>query len=99
MCKICIFAGTTEARRLVELLSTQPVSVTACVATEYGETLLPEGGNVTVRSGRILVDGIIQMLSDTKSPRALRAPARRQGQNICAFCARSLTRYLTLLAC
>ena len=46
MCKICIFAGTTEARRLVELLSTQPVSVTACVATEYGETLLPEGGNV-----------------------------------------------------
>ena len=48
MCKICIFAGTTEARRLVELLSTQPVSVTACVATEYGETLLPEGGNVTV---------------------------------------------------
>ena len=66
MCKICIFAGTTEARRLVELLSTQPVSVTACVATEYGETLLPEGGNVTVRSGRIPVDGIIQMLSDTK---------------------------------
>lgn len=113
MCKICIFAGTTEARRLVELLSTQPVSVTACVATEYGETLLPEGGNVTVRSGRIPVDGIIQMLSDTKfdlvidathptrhrSPRALRAPARRQGQNICASCARSLTRYLTLLAC
>lgn len=41
MCKICIFAGTTEARQLVELLSTQPVSVTACVATEYGETLLP----------------------------------------------------------
>lgn len=41
MCKICIFAGTTEARRLVELLSIQPVSVTACVATEYGETLLP----------------------------------------------------------
>ena len=66
MCKICIFAGTTEARRLVELLSTQPVAVTACVATEYGETLLPEGGNVTVRSGRIPVDGIIQMLSDTK---------------------------------
>lgn len=44
MCKICIFAGTTEARRLVELLSTQPVSVTACVATEYGETLLPRRG-------------------------------------------------------
>ena len=53
MCKICIFAGTTEARRLVELLSTQPVSVTACVATEYGETLLPEGGNVTALARRV----------------------------------------------
>ena len=42
MCKICIFAGTTEARRLVELLSTQPVSVTACVATEYGEIVMRE---------------------------------------------------------
>ena len=39
MCKICIFAGTTEARRFVELLSTQPVTVTACVATEYSETI------------------------------------------------------------
>ena len=97
MCKICIFAGTTEARRFVELLSTQPVSVTACVATEYGETLLPKGGNVTVRSGRIPVDGIIQMLSDTKFDLVI--DARRQGENICAFCARSLTRYLTLLAC
>ena len=42
MCKICIFAGTTEARRFVELLSTQPVSVTACVATEYGEIVMRE---------------------------------------------------------
>ena len=51
MYKICIFAGTTEARRLVELLSSQRhVAVTACVATEYGETLLPDADNVTVRS-------------------------------------------------
>ena len=63
MYRICIFAGTTEARRLVELLSSQRhVAVMACVATEYGETLLPDADNVTVRSGRIPVDGIIQML-------------------------------------
>ena len=67
MYKICIFAGTTEARRLVELLSSQRhVAVTACVATEYGETLLPDADNVTVRSGRIPASEIIQLFSDTK---------------------------------
>ena len=40
MYKLCVFAGTTEGRALVELLEGQPVAVTACVATEYGETLL-----------------------------------------------------------
>ena len=39
MKKICVFAGTTEGRKLVEFLSGQPVEVMACVATEYGETL------------------------------------------------------------
>ena len=100
MCKICIFAGTTEARRLVELLSTQPVSVTACVATEYGETLLPEGGNVTVRSGRIPVDGIIQMLSDTKFDLVIDAThpyAVSITESVARACAETGTEYLRLL--
>ena len=100
MCKICIFAGTTEARRLVELLSTQPVSVTACVATEYGETLLPEGGNVTVRSGRIPVDGIIQMLSDTKYDLVIDAThpyAASITESVARACAETGTEYLRLL--
>ena len=100
MCKICIFAGTTEARRLVGLLSTQPVSVTACVATEYGETLLPEGGNVTVRSGRIPVDGIIQMLSDTKFDLVIDAThpyAASITESAARACAETGTEYLRLL--
>lgn len=100
MCKICIFAGTTEARQLVELLSTQPVSVTACVATEYGETLLPEGGNVTVRSGRIPVDGIIQMLSDTKFDLVIDAThpyAASITESVAHACAETGTEYLRLL--
>ena len=54
MYKLCVFGGTTEGRELVEFLNTQPCRVTACVATEYGQTLLPEGENLTVsaRSGR-----------------------------------------------
>ena len=42
MYKLCVFAGTTEGRELIRFLAAQEVEVTACVATEYGETLLPE---------------------------------------------------------
>lgn len=62
MCNICVFAGTTEGRELVEFLAGQPVQATVCVATEYGETLLPEAENITVLAGRIPVEDIIRML-------------------------------------
>ena len=39
---VIIFAGTIEGRTLSEYLSGQKVRVTACVATQYGETLLEE---------------------------------------------------------
>ena len=66
MCNICVFAGTTEGRELVEFLAGQPVQATVCVATEYGETLLPEAKNVTVLAGRIPVADIIRMLQETR---------------------------------
>ena len=53
MSKLCVFAGTTEGRALVEFLAGQPVAVTACVATEYGETLLPAADNLTVSAKRM----------------------------------------------
>ena len=34
--KIVIFSGTTEGRELSKLLAEAGVSVTVCVATEYG---------------------------------------------------------------
>ena len=66
MCNICVFAGTTEGRELAEFLAGQPVQATVCVATEYGETLLPEAENVTVLAGRIPVADIIRMLQETR---------------------------------
>lgn len=50
---LCIFAGTTEGRALAQLLEGQPMQVTACVATEYGETLLGPAEGRTVRAGRL----------------------------------------------
>ena len=101
MYKICIFAGTTEARRLVELLSSQRyVAVTACVATEYGETLLPDADNVTVRSGRIPASEIIQLLSDTKYDLVIDAThpyAVSITESVARACAEMGTEYLRLL--
>ena len=50
--KICIFAGTTEGRKLAALLK-DAVEVTACVATEYGEVMLDGIQGITVHSGRM----------------------------------------------
>ena len=50
--KICLFAGTTEGRRLAELLHGE-YDLTVCVATEYGEILLDGIPDITVRPGRM----------------------------------------------
>lgn len=42
MKKIVIFAGTTEGRRLSEILADAGISHTVCVATEYGEIVMRE---------------------------------------------------------
>lgn len=50
---VVIFAGTVEGRTLSEYLSGRGVQVTACVATEYGGTLLAKGGFLSVHTGRM----------------------------------------------
>lgn len=51
--KVLVFAGTTEGRRLAEFLAGYNVCAHVCVATEYGESLLPEGGSITVSHDRM----------------------------------------------
>lgn len=53
MSEICIFAGTTEGRKLAERLSGRGLKMTVCVATEYGEILLGEHPDVEIRAGRM----------------------------------------------
>ena len=62
MYNICVFAGTTEGRELVEFLTGQPVQVTACVATEYGETLLWWGfSRERMTAGRLALVGLVYL--------------------------------------
>ena len=64
MYKICVFGGTTEGRELVEFLNAQLCEVTACVATEYGQALLPEAERLTVSARRLPADEIKALLTD-----------------------------------
>ena len=100
MCNICVFAGTTEGRELVEFLAGQPVLATVCVATEYGETLLPEAENITILAGRIPVEDIIRMLQRTRFDLVIDAThpyATSITESICTACRETQTEYLRLL--
>ena len=66
MSKICIFGGTTEGRKLAEFLSGQPCDVMVCVATDYGQTLLPEGEHVSVSAKRLPVGEIVSLLTEKR---------------------------------
>lgn len=100
MDKICVFAGTTEGRKLVEFLSGQPVSVTACVATEYGETLLTPAPNVTISAGRLTEEQMVSLFDAEKFDLVVDAThpyARVATENIAAACGVTGTEYLRLL--
>ena len=100
MYKICVFAGTTEGRELVEFLGSQPVHVTACVATEYGETLLPAADNLIVSAKRLPVAEITQMLSSAAFDLVIDAThpyAASITESISSACQATGTEYLRLL--
>ncbi|MBQ6053478.1 MAG: precorrin-6A reductase [Clostridia bacterium] len=50
--KICVFAGTTEGRRITEILC-GAADLTVCVATEYGEIMLDGIKGINVHTGRM----------------------------------------------
>ena len=100
MYKLCVFAGTTEGRELVEFLSGQPVSVTACVATEYGETLLPSAENLTVSARRLTEEEMESLFALERFDLVVDAThpyASAVTENIAAACAATGTEYLRLL--
>ena len=98
MATFLVFAGTSEGRRLVELLSGCGAEVCASVATEYGKTLLPRG--VKVFSERLDADGMSTLLQSLRFDCVIDAThpyAARATENIRAACAATGTRYLRLL--
>lgn len=100
MCKLCVFAGTTEGRELVEFLGTQAVSVTACVATEYGETLLSPRENLTISAQRLTREEMEALFSRENYDMVIDAThpyASVVTENISRACEQAGVRYQRLL--
>lgn len=101
MDKFCVFAGTTEGRELVEFLLEQGAAVTACVATEYGRTLLPEGAErLTVSARRLSGEEMAALLKLEKFTLTIDAThpyAQVVTEEIAGACAQTGTPYLRLL--
>lgn len=100
MNRICIFAGTTEGRSLIERLAGRGVDITACVATEYGEVLLGEHPGVTVRSGRMDAAQMSALFNKERFSLVVDAThpyAAEATQNIAEACGASNAEYLRLL--
>ena len=53
MCKVIVFAGTTEGREIAEFLDRRQIPGHICVATEYGEHLLPESPVLEISHQRL----------------------------------------------
>ena len=97
--KICIFAGTTEGRRLASLLK-DAAAVTVCVATEYGEVLLDGVDNITVHAGRMDADGMARLFETERFERVIDAThpyAAEVTRNIAAAAKRTDTPVLRVL--
>ena len=66
MYKILIFAGTREGRELAEYCDRNAVPAFVCVATEYGEQLLPEGENLSVSHERLTGSEMEELIPDRR---------------------------------
>lgn len=100
MYKICVFAGTTEGRQLIEFLAQQPVELTACVATEYGQSLLPEGEHLRVFSHRMPREEMNGMVCGERFDLVIDAThpyAAEVTRSIAEVCAEAGVEYLRLL--
>ena len=62
MNKVLLFGGTGEGRALAEWLLAEGIPHTVCVATEYGETLLPAGAEARV--GRMDRDEMATLMGE-----------------------------------
>ena len=98
--QVIIFAGTTEGRTISEYLASCKVPVTACVATEYGETLLTENEYLKVHAGRMDQEEIAAFIREKGAELVIDAThpyAAVVSENVAAACERERVDYVRLI--
>ena len=66
MNRIVIFSGTTEGRMLAQTLSENGIHCIVFVATEYGESVMPEMDGVTVHKGRMDLEKMQKFIAQSE---------------------------------
>lgn len=105
MSNLLVFAGTTEGRELLEALSRSVggsgLTVHACVATDYGRELLPEGlKHIQVSAGRLTEDEMTALMKEKRFDYVIDTThpyARLASENIRAACRRAGCEYIRVL--
>lgn len=64
MQEILVFSGTSEGRILAEILSSNSIRVTVCVATEYGQEVMKDSSFTEVRVGRLNQEEIADVIKE-----------------------------------
>ena len=98
--RVIVFAGTTEGYEIARFLSGAGISVLACTATEYGGRSLAENERLHVRSGRMDMDEMKDLLRDLEPELVIDGThpyAAIVTRNIRAACDRNGTAYMRVL--
>lgn len=100
MCKLIIFGGTTEGRRLSEFCARLGLKTHVCTATEYGGSLLAESEYITSSDKRMNQDEM-ELFFASEKPRlvidATHPFAAEVTENIKKACLNTGTEYCRLL--
>lgn len=87
MKRLLIFSGTADGRRLIEEALALGFAVTASVATDYGREFLSPREELTVRTGRLDVSQMAELMSGCRAVIDATHPyATGVSQNIRAAC-------------
>ncbi len=100
MYKVLLFAGTVEGRTIAEYLNEHHVNTRVCVATEYGESLLPQGEYLDISHHRLDEQEMEQLMIQIQDGLVIDAThpyAQIVTENIQAACIRTGTAYLRVV--
>ncbi|MCR5388625.1 MAG: precorrin-6A reductase [Lachnospiraceae bacterium] len=100
MKNVILFAGTTEGRETADALRGRDLSVTVCVATDYGRDMIEESGNVKVLMGRLDKNDMVSLFKEKAADIILDAThpyAKEVTENVKAAAAECKVKLLRVL--